>query len=1169
MSQIDAYELNGQPCEFSNFNQVALNPACSVVVRACAGSGKTWLLTSRIIRLLLDGIAPRQILAITFTKKAAQEMRERVTSILANLADFDDEAALLELQQRGLSVIEAECLLPKARALYDEVLAGGQELPIHTFHAWFNRLLQAAPIGSGVPRNVTLVEDASELMDEAWRVFYDDLNKPEQIKLLEHFLYLIREMGEFNVKKLLTDALKKNSELTLFSQQCQLTGHDVLEVLAQDVFVDTELDVVLGESAVFSRWAEQLNHQNQLDVMIQALSCGGDKKQSRSEIFLTSFNESDPKLKWQIFQPFLLSDGSRLNQTYFKTEAKQVQAMMASVSLEQYEFALEGINACFTQLQNDLADIKSYQLNTHVMPCAEALLANYQNIKKRTGQIDFGDIENLCFQLLQNESSAAYIQVQLDARYRHLLFDEFQDTNPLQWQIINSWLAAYEFDSVRPKVFLVGDVKQSIYRFRKADERVFDEAENLLVKDYQAHVLRTNATRRNSSAVVDWVNALFTPESDIFSDFSTHHTFNTDVGHVCFLGLNPENQDDEFVEDKEEAAQTTNRDWLSEPQHAIFSSIRDDESLLLIEAIQQLVGHYPVKDEHTGQYRPARFGDIMLLVHTRSHLSGYERLLREARIPFVSSKRGGLLDTLEALDLMALLRWLMDAHDDMALLHVLRTPIFDADESDMHILYQNRLAQSQQGSCSYWQAFLTGDVSERLQQARTMLSGWLNVAQKLSVHDVLDLIYAQGQVCMNYARRTPIWLNAQVQANLREFLQLSLSVNAGRYPSLSVFLQALQHWQKIEKDGLSEAEPAGINDAVNIMTIHGSKGLEAPIVMLIDMKKRANKNEHANQWFVDWLPNEPRPNHISWVGNQALIGAWRTHRFALNEERAQREKLNLCYVAMTRARQLLLVSAAEVIQYEVGDSESESKPKYDNNSFKNKSLYESLCEAALTLPSEYLLPQQPSDWQKMKEVWETFYHREHSILPSLKQPSVNTWFDVALRAKPDATEIKAEIDMDDGLLNRDAIKLGIAWHGVLEYASEHYDGEWLSSNDVVARFGVSHAQANEAIKCAQLILQQAHLQKWFNPKVYNEACNEMTLIDQKGQVRRIDRWVREGQNLTIIDYKLDWREENLPAYQQQVLEYITLMKVLYPDCLVSGFLLNSRGEVLEVIFALI
>lgn len=1104
---MSAYEINGVACPPLQFNQTALDPARSVVVRACAGSGKTWLLTSRIVRLLLDDVAPRQILAITFTKKAAQEMRERVASVLATLADGTDEQVLSELIQRGLSESEAQQLLPRARTLYDEVLGSGQDVPIYTFHAWFYRLIQAAPVGSSVKRNAVLVEDASELQEQTWVEFYALLNQPDAANLLADFLYLVRSMGEFNTTEMLNDALNKSSEMRLFAH-----NEDVLEVLAQDVMSDTGLDVSAGVAGAYARWAQVINHNGQLDMLIAALMCGDEKKQARGEALLRFHNESEPEKQWQIFAPFLLKSGAHLNSTIFKLEAKQKKAMVANVSEEQYQAAFDGIGECMAQLQNDLADLQTFELNRRIMPCVNALLEIYQTIKNRTGQIDFGDIEALCFELLQHEYSAAYIQVQLDARYRHLLFDEFQDTNPLQWHIINSWLAAYDFDSMRPKVFLVGDVKQSIYRFRKADERVFDEAQRLLVEQYNAPVLRTHATRRNSAAVIDWVNALFTPKTEQFGDFSPHHTFNDDIGHVGFLALNAPS---ETVEPVIETA----RDWLKQPQHVVQVNERDDESDLIVAAIEQLVGRYPVKDGDS--YRPARYGDIMLLVHKRSHLAGYERLLRQAHIPFVSSKRGGLLSTLEALDIMALLRWLMDADGDVALLHVLRTPIFDVTDDDLLFLAKQRDAGQ-----SYWAVLNASECSASLHRARALLTAWQLAAPNLPPHDVLDMIYAQGEVMRHYARRTPVWLNAQVQANLREFLQLALSVNAGRYPSISTYLQALQHWQTQETEGKNEAEPMGMSDALKILTVHGSKGLESPIVMLIDMKTRASKNQHANRWFVDWQPHEKSPNHISWVGKKEITGAWRAERFALSNERAERETLNLCYVAMTRARQLLLVSAAQ--NFDVND---------------NKGLYDELCHAALSLPEQHVLPQQPSEWAALD--WPT------QIKPAATAaPQHNVWRDVPWQNPITATA--PPIDSASALL-------GTAWHGVLEYATEH-NGALLDLSEIVARFGVTFSQADDARKLAERLLTMPEYQKWFDAHQFDEACNEMTLITPQGQVRRIDRWVRIGDELTVMDYKLDWRESDLPTYTQQVQEYVRLMQMLYPQCVVKGVLINSNGS---------
>jgi ATP-dependent helicase/nuclease subunit A len=1154
MSTHQSYELDGAPCEFSEFNRVALDPAQSVVVRACAGSGKTWLLTSRIIRLLLDGVAPRHILAITFTKKAAQEMRDRVASVLALFADGADAQVHAELVQRGLSSAEADEALPRARGLYDEVLGSGQAIPIYTFHAWFYRLLQAAPVGTAIKRNASLVEDANELKEQAWADFYALLNQPDGLTIREHFLWLVREMSDFSTHQMLNSALRSATEIHLFKQHCAQMGIDVLTALANDLTADTGLDVTEGEAGAYARWSDTVNSDGQVDTLIQVWSCGSEKKIARSEALLRFHNEADPMAQWLVFKPLLLADQSRLSNQYkyLDADAKQREKMLGSISLEQYESALAHVNQSLTQLQNDLADGRIYQINSHIMPCVDALLAAYQNIKNHTSQLDFGDIELMCYQLLQNELSAAYIQVQLDARYKHLLFDEFQDTNPLQWHIIHSWLAAYDFDSMRPKVFLVGDVKQSIYRFRKADARVFDEAQNLLVRDYGAHVLRTHATRRNSAAVVDWVNAMFTQEACPLVDFSPHQTFNTDIGHVGVLGLsNAEPQTDESTESVEHN-EATMRDWMKQPQHVIELNARDDESRLIIESIQQLVGHYPVKDEHSGAYRPARYSDIMLLVYNRTHLSGYERLLRQAHIPFISSKRGGLLSTLEALDIMALLRWLMDAHDDVAFLHVLRTPIFDASEADLQFLLQNKINPTD----SYWSVLDAAiELPQLLQKTRQLLRQWLSFAPTLPPHDVLDAIYAQGEVMKNYARRTPTWLNAQVQANLRAFLQLALSVNAGRYPSLATYLRALQRWQDQDQEGLSEAEPMGMGEAVKILTVHGSKGLESPIVMLIDMKTKANKVEGVSSWFIDWQPDEPTPSHVSWVGNKDTIGAWRAERFAANNERAAREKLNLCYVAMTRARQVLLVSAAQVLQ-ETADTES------SESYGKNVGLYEYLSDAVLSLSSNEVLPQQPDEWPALHESWHDSMGEVGVNAVAVVNSQVNTWSDIQLLALPHADVLESKTEVSD-VIDEAAAALGTAWHGVLEYATEH-DGELLALREVVARFGVTFSQADDSRKLAEYVLNLPETQMWFDARLYDEACNEMSVMSPSGQMRRIDRWVRRADELTIIDYKLDWRDEDLVHYRVQVSEYISLMQALYPNCRVNAILLSSKGKIEKI-----
>ena len=1181
--QLKPYEINGITASAAQFNQTALDPVRSIVVRACAGSGKTWLLTSRIIRLLLDGVLPQHILAITFTKKAAQEMRDRVALILQELADKPEVEVLKQLTERGLSAVEAKQALPRARVLYNEVLGSGQEVPIYTFHAWFYRLLQAAPMGSGVMRDAHLVEDSSELRAEAWDAFFVQLNNNEGLRA--HYLNLVRELGEFSVENMLSQSLFQATEYQLFKGVCQRAGVTMLEALAQDVLEQTGLNVnadpAVCEQSVYQRWADGFNQSNEFDAWLNVyLNAGKAAKEKAERLLDKIYAQASPQAMFNVFDE--LGFWSKTDQRLKKISGSQYldkYVAAAGQTRASYEMAESQMNEGFSHLFNGFADLKAYRLHVDALPCIEVLIEAYQSMKQRARQLDFNDIEYQCFELLRHPETAAYVQVQLDARYKHLLFDEFQDTSPLQWHIINGWLDAYEDDATKPHVFVVGDVKQSIYRFRKADARLFDAAEQLLVEKYQADVLQTHATRRNSRAVVAWVNALFAmPESELTA-FTAHSTFNDDVGHVACLGLEDQLEsenaegdptEDHHVELQDDELSTTHRDWLTEPQHAIEESERDSESKQLIEAIDQLVGHYPVKDETTGIYRPARYADIMLLVHTRTHLSGYERLLRESHVPFISSRRGGLLDTLEGLDVMALVKWLMNVDDDLSLLHVLRTPIFAATHDDFEKLLDARKALAE--PLSYWQVLNQMTVvSDVLQRARNMLNDWLLFAPHLPPHDVLDRIYAQGELLKRYAAVTPVWLGTQVQANLRAFLQLALTVNSGRYPSLSSYYQALKRWQSLDSEGLSEAEPLGMHNAVRILTVHASKGLEAPIVMLIDMKTK-NARPEINQWFIDWPVDATEPQHFSWVGTKQRIGDWRAEALAASAQIGRIEKWNQCYVAMTRARQLLVVSAAQVQQLSKEQSieAQEGEQTHAPASSKKAGLYDYLHTAIHTLSDEMCLQAVPESWSAHDGAWQqhTASWLETASASTPEKIHSNSYIDIALADGVAAQWLTPFSPHDDALSVKEKIKaqiqaeaaaVGIAWHGALQFATDNW-GRFLSSAELVQRFNITHTQVETVQQWLSHTLSKSEWQHLFDPKQYDEAVNEMSVMTSNGQVKRIDRWVRHADRLTVIDYKSDWEADHVAEYERQLREYMGLLAQLYPETQISGLLLDASGR---------
>ncbi|HWJ94490.1 MAG TPA: UvrD-helicase domain-containing protein, partial [Telluria sp.] len=207
-----AYEANGQAVDAAQFTRIACDPRHSVAVEACAGSGKTWLLVARMLRLLLAGTEPSELLAITFTRKAAQEMRERLLHLLHELALRPEDEVRALLVERGIDERELPDMMPVARSLYDRVLASPQSLSIDTFHSWFARLVQIAPLASGVPHGYSLAEATGELMLDAYSRFMQSLGDEENGQVRQALLALYDMVGDWNARRLLDAFVDKRAE---------------------------------------------------------------------------------------------------------------------------------------------------------------------------------------------------------------------------------------------------------------------------------------------------------------------------------------------------------------------------------------------------------------------------------------------------------------------------------------------------------------------------------------------------------------------------------------------------------------------------------------------------------------------------------------------------------------------------------------------------------------------------------------------------------------------------------------------------------------------------------------------------------------------------------------------------------------------------------------------
>jgi len=1079
--------------------RTALDPRMSAVVEACAGSGKTWLLVSRIVRLLLDGAPPSQILAITFTRKAAQEMQARLRLWLRELAMSDEAAVRRFLAERGMENL-SDAQLERARSLYREVLLAQPGIAISTFHGWFMQVMQRAPLNAGTMQGMSLLERAGSVQQEAWEELLEQMRRQPGGIEARHMQWLFEECGLFNTRKLLFSFLAKRAEWWAYTQRQADALAFALDRLRADLEVDMAHDPV-------AEWGRGGGSEAALFAFARQLAADGtDAQKGKASEMERAWTDTAPEARFGKMTPLLFTQTG--DPRSFKPTKKQDE--------EAFLLAREALFDGLQTVRDTLAEQQAYRLNEAVLHCGAALLERYQTLKQQKQQMDFSDLEWQLCHLLQNSEHAETMQYKLDSRYRHVLLDEFQDTNPLQWQILRAWFDAAVAVESQPTVFVVGDPKQSIYRFRRADARLFGVAREYLVENFAAATLGNSLTRRNAQPVVDAVNAVFREQPEGF-EFVEHQTHQQDLpGHVLVLPLAVIEQGGE---EALEGAPLVLRDPLTTPRAETGEGARHREAEQFAELLQTIVSDWAVKVENkeTKQLveRSAGYGDIMVLVRSRTHLAIYEEALRARHIPFLSSRRGGLLDTLEAEDLQALLTFLITPFADLALAQVLRSPVFACSDEDLMRLAQ-AVPSPQQGEgegakMSWWQRLQSlAELSPALQRAASLLKDWLALADKLPVHDLLDRIYFEGDVLARYAAVLPAERRAKVAANLHAFMEIALSVDAGRYPSLPRFLQELRELRDSADDAPDEGRLGTAGNAVRIYTVHEAKGLEAPIVWLLDANTE-NSHREDHDVLLDWPTHEPQPLHFSLYADQASRGRKRASLFGQEAAQQAREEMNLLYVAMTRAQQALIVSGSK------GNKENKSTTWYERIAAEvigqPNPLHKAVAVAAENLPGndrEVALP---------------------AILPTGKRAARNT-----------AQQQR-----------------GIWLHALLQHLTE--DGA-TDEHELRQRLAIPAEEIELLWQQAQHLLAAPQLVRFFDARQYRSTCNEMSYINAQGELKRIDRLVEFNDEVWVLDYKLG-ESEDAGRYRAQMEEYRSAMQTAFAGKAVRCALIFADGLLVE------
>ena len=591
-----------------------------------------------------------------------------------------------------------------------------------------------------------------------------------------------------------------------------------------------------------------------------------------------------------------------------------------------------------------------------------------------------------------------------------------------------------------------------------------------------------------------------------------------------------------------EIKQEHSRNALEHPFIDVTKQTKVQQSFEEALQVAQLI--HKIKQE-----KNAGWGDFLILLRSRTHLAQIEKAFRVTGIPCDSPRQGGLLKTLEAEDMVALLSVLITPSDDLSLAQVLRSPIYGMSDSDLLVLM---VAKQSQEIHSLWQ--LISSPEHPHHHIYSDIAAWAELAKKLPVHDLLDHIYSQGQIRLKYARSAPILQRDQVLSNLDAFLSLALNLDGGRYPSLSRFINELKKIKRgAEEESPDEGESSGEDDIdegsetsekrVRILTIHAAKGLESRFVFL--MNTNTNKSARDNVGvLMSWLPGNDAPDHISPTFSAKPKDPARETLREQEEQISQIENWNLLYVALTRAKEAVYISGSA----NKGDSKSET-------AIAKNSWYDRLARADVELLTE-------ASELPVKVVDQNFIYAKTDIEPSFAD------FNVLWRGKPNTN-----IRFDEELVSveqQGMINLGVAFHAVMEHvmrAGIRDSSAMPSAEEMVAWLNLSPEVAADARHCALNVLNSVKTKHFFFDSAIQASWEELDVADSNGRLLRIDRLIELPSELIILDYKLSIPEptsELFAKYDAQMSTYRECVAQLRPDKPVKSYLLGANGDVLEL-----
>ncbi len=872
-----------------HYQQMAADPRATRLASANAGSGKTRVLVSRVSRLLLDGADPDKILCLTYTKAAAGEMQTRLFQTLGDWSVMDEDAlnraldSLLGEQKKR----DAETL-GKARQLFARALETPDGLKVQTIHAFCERVLSRFPIEAGILPGFEPMDDmdGASLRASVQDSLYQQAWAEPDSALANAVAQLAASKADITLEAIFIWAAQNSEAVRQWKATgmadlalCLGVGENDTPTLLFDNAWNSKVRQAIKPMALSLMESSNANDQKKAQTILDALIAHDIEAgfAAYAEIFLTK--------KGDIRKGAVTKSAPPAAQTFFGVRNAEIPREAVRV----YE-TLQLIKGA-----------ECLSMSRAVLTVASAFEQAYTRAKREGRFLDFTDQILLVRNLLTLTEAADWVRYKLDGGIAHILVDEAQDTSPEQWTIIDALKDGFalpdpEWPHDRPKTFFaVGDEKQSIYSFQGARPELFIGKIKDYVGDNINEALTMGMSFRSAPEVLHVVDSVFVDNGGINRMFNIdalgggafqikHSAFRQDAGQVELwpLAPRPEQPEEEIPWD------------MTPVDSSLLSSARESLARGIAETIKQWLDEgKPVYDREEKHTRPMQPGDILILVRRRNaFFDGVIRNMKSMGIPVAGADRLVLKESMAVKDMLVLTQFALLPSDDLSLAQVLKSPLFGFSEDDLFA------CASRRGEMSLWES-LQNQTFEGAAQAAETLAIIQKYARKYAPYEfyarVLAMTDAAGH---SYLKRFHARLGIEAVDALEAFLEQALAHQRRGAPSLQHFLQAFSAG---DQDIKREMDADG--HEVRVMTVHGAKGLEAPVVFLPDTTQLPSSRGGPGIISVGssyaYLPSKPdTPDSLS-EARDAI------------KTREREEYMRLLYVAMTRAESRLIVCGFE------------------------------------------------------------------------------------------------------------------------------------------------------------------------------------------------------------------------------------------------------------------